>query len=235
MVNKIRILFLSANPWNASRIRLDEELREIGEKLQESQSSDKFELIKYPVLRAADLQRLLIKHQPHIVHFTGHGSLAEEIILEGSSGRGRQIEPQALASVFRLFKEHVRIVVLNACFTKPQAMALTEVVDYTIAISNTIGDRAAVSFAGAFYRALTYKMPVHKAFESATAELNLTKMSRSKGIELFVRKGVNESEPFPIAAADTIDDDSDILKAALKHLFEGKKYLLAITVRIGVL
>src|SRR5437016_4249331 len=98
MSNSIRILFLSSNTWNTSRIHLDKELRAISERLEESPARDKLELINYRVLRAADLPRLLMKHQPHIVHFAGHGSLAEEIILEGPSRRGRQIEPQALAS-----------------------------------------------------------------------------------------------------------------------------------------
>lgn len=60
-----------------------------------------------------------------------------------------------------------------------------------------IGDKASVSFAGAFYRALGFGKSVRDAFESATAELALTKMPRSRDIELFIREGDTETDPFP--------------------------------------
>ena len=57
MSERIRILFLSANPWTTSRILVDEEAREIFEKLQEGSCRDMFELIKHEAIRALDLQR----------------------------------------------------------------------------------------------------------------------------------------------------------------------------------
>jgi hypothetical protein len=54
-----------------------------------------------------------------------------------------------------------------------------------------------VTFAGAFYRALSFGEPVRHAFESAKAELALTKIPRSRGIELFVKNGISETDLFP--------------------------------------
>jgi hypothetical protein len=54
-----------------------------------------------------------------------------------------------------------------------------------------------VAFAGAFYRALSFGKSVKAAFESAKAELALTRMPRTRGLGLFVRNGVNESDCFP--------------------------------------
>src|SRR5205085_10752289 len=104
MDEKIRILFLSANPRDTSRIRVDEEAREIFEKLEEGTARNSFELFKYPATRTSDLQRLLMKHRPHIVHFSGHGSLTKEIILEGTSGRGKRVDRRAFADVFKILK-----------------------------------------------------------------------------------------------------------------------------------
>ncbi len=191
MEDKIRILFLSANPWTTSRILVDKEAREIFEKLEEGTHRDRFELIKHTAIRPGDLQRLLMKYEPHIVHFSGHGSKGKRIILEGSPGRGKQIDPQGLVDVFRLYSAHIRLVVLNACFTKEQASALTEVIDYSIGISKAIGDRAGVTFAGAFYRALGFGKAVPRAFESAKAELKLNRTPRSRGIELYIRNGTD--------------------------------------------
>jgi len=60
-----------------------------------------------------------------------------------------------------------------------------------------------VAFAGAFYRALGFGRSVRDAFESAQAELALTKTPRSRGIELFVRDGISEADPFPSVDSST--------------------------------
>jgi hypothetical protein len=197
MREKIRILFLSANPWTTSRILVDEEAREISERIQEGPYRDEFELHNCPATKPSDLQKLLLTHQPHIVHFSGHGSKAHKIILGGKHGRGKAVDQQGLADVFALYNNHVRLVLLNACFTQAHAHALSEVINYSIGTSNGIGDKVGVAFAGAFYRALGFGKSVRDAFDSARAELALTKMPRSRGIELFVRNGVSGRDRFP--------------------------------------
>ena len=87
MAEKIRILFLSANPWTTSRILVDEEAREIFERLQEGPYRSRFELFNHAAIRPIDLQRLLLFYRPHIVHFSGHGSLKEKLILGGAGSR----------------------------------------------------------------------------------------------------------------------------------------------------
>lgn len=196
MTDKIRILFLSANPWTNSRILVDEEVREIFQRLHEGPYRDRFELLNYPATRSGDLQRLLLTHRPHIVHFSGHGSKRHRIILGGTRGRGRMVDQHGLTNVFALYKSHVRLVLLNACFTKMQAKSISEVVNYSIGASQAIGDRVCVIFAGAFYRALGFGWSIRDAFASAKAELALTRTPRSRGIELFVRSGANVEE-FP--------------------------------------
>lgn len=199
MTQRTRILFLSANPWTTSRILVDEEAREIFEKIHEGPYRERFEIHNHPALRPIDLQKLLLKYRPHIVHFSGHGTKREKIILGGSHGRGKTVDQQGLADVFALYNKHVRLVLLNACFTKSQARSISEVVNYSIGTGKGIGDKVGVAFAGAFYRALGFGKSVRTAFESARAELALTRIPRSGGIELFVRDGVVEKDWFPRA------------------------------------
>lgn len=193
MKETTRILFVSANPWTTSRIRVDEEAREIFERLQEGPNRDRFELFKHEAIRAIDLQRLLMMYQPHIVHFSGHGSKKKRIILGGAPGRGKEVSCQGLVEMFGLYKNHLRLVILNACFTKEQASSLSEVIDYSIGTGRGIGDKGSVAFAGAFYRALGFGKSIEKAFDSAKAELALRKVPRTKGIELFVRSGISST------------------------------------------
>jgi len=202
MTKKIKILFLSANPWTTSRILVDEEAREIFEKLQEGPNRDKFELHRHAATRPIDLQRLLMLHEPQIVHFSGHGSKKQKIILGGKPGRGKQVDRDGLVQMFALYKSHVRLVVLNACFTSTQAQSLSEVIDYSVGAGRGIGDKEGVAFAGAFYRALGFGKSIRTAFESAKAELALTRMPRTRGLGLFVREGVNENDSFPRVDSD---------------------------------
>ena len=197
MTEKIRILFLSANPGTTSRILVDEEAREIFERIQEGQQRDKFELFKHVAARPIDLQRLLLLYQPHIVHFSGHGSKKQKIILGGAPGRGKTVDRQGLAELFAIYASHVRLVLLNACFTKTQARSISQVIDYSVGTGKGIGDKAGVAFAGAFYRALGFGKSIKEAFDSAKAELGLTRMPRTQGFELFVREGIAEDDPFP--------------------------------------
>lgn len=197
MTEKIRILLFSANPWNTSRILVDEETREIYERLNEGPYRECFELVNHPATRPGDLQRLLLTYRPHIVHFSGHGSKQQRIVLNGLHGRAKMIHQPGLTNIFALYSRHVRLVVLNACFTKTQAQSISEVVNYSIGTSRAIGDKVGVAFAGAFYRALGFGWSIRDAFESAKAELALTKTPRSRGIELFVRHGVSDNDQFP--------------------------------------
>jgi hypothetical protein len=193
MKTTTRILFLSANPWTTSRIRVEEEAREKLEKLQEGPHRDQFELHKHEAIRPIDMQRLLMMYKPQIVHFSVHGRKGKRIILSGAPGRGKEVNCQGLVEMFGLYRKHLKLVVLNACFTKEQARALTEVVDYSVGTGRGIGDRGSVAFAGAFYRAIAFGKTIKKAFDSAKAELALTVVPRTRGIELFVRSGVSRT------------------------------------------
>lgn len=221
MTEKIRILFLSANPWTTGRILVDEEAREIFERIQEGPHRDRFELHKHTATRAIDLQRLLLLHKPHIVHFSGHASKKHKLILGGAPGRGKTIDQQGLVEVLALYNHHLRLVLLNACFTKTQARSLAEVIDYSVGTGRGIGDKGSVAFAGAFYRALGFGKAIREAFESAKAELVLTKMPRTQGIELFVRDGISEQDPFPLEIHDrTKLSPIDLLWKTTEERFE---------------
>ena len=197
MTQKIRILVLSANPWTTSRILVDEEAREIFERIQEGPYRELFEVHNHGAVRPIDFQRLLLTYEPQIVHFCGHGSKRHQILFSGTHGRGQAIDQRGLTDLFALYNRHVRLVLLNACFTRTQAHLISEVVDYAIGAAKPIGDKASVLFAGAFYRALGFGRSIPDAFKSARAELDIIKMPRSHGIELFVREGIEEGDWFP--------------------------------------
>jgi hypothetical protein len=221
MSDTIKILFLAANPVDTSPLRLGEEAREIELQLKHGSAGDRFEFVQQWALRPSDLQRALLTHKPHIVHFSGHGSKAEELVLEDYSGRSKQVSRQALADLFFILKDNIRIVVLNACLSRMQAEALNASVDFTVGTNKAVGDKAAIAFASAFYLALAFERSVQEAFELARVEISLRGLTGADTPELFVREGVDARAPF--LGRKYVPDTSYLkeLTMALEHVAAG--------------
>src|SRR5690349_15714772 len=117
----IRILFVTANPSDTTRLRTDEESRAIDDALRKAEFRDSFELIKHGAIRISDLQGLLLRCRPNIVHFSGHGNEANEIILEDDTGHSYPVSVDVLSELFYILKDNVQCVILNACYSEGQA------------------------------------------------------------------------------------------------------------------
>jgi CHAT domain-containing protein len=170
---KIKILFVSANPAGMPQLKLDKEAREIEAKIRAAEYRDSLELITKWAVRPDDLLQALNQHKPHIVHFSGHGNPTEEIVLLDELGKPKPVSKEALVHLFRALKDNIRVVVLNACFARPQAEAITEEIDCAVGMMRAIGDNAAITFAASFYRAIGFGRSVEQAFDQGIAALLL--------------------------------------------------------------
>jgi predicted phosphodiesterase len=218
MRDKIKVLLLAVNPVDTPPLHLSVEARRIFEAIESGPGGEAFEIIHHLGLRVTDLQRLLIKHEPNIVHFTGHGSEEGELLFEDDSGKRKPIERKALASIFELHKNHIRLVFLNACFSEPQAEAISSIIDYTLGINSVYSDKAAIGFAAAFYLALAFERSVSVAFKIAKAELDLQAISGSDAPKLFIREGVDQEEPFLSLTAGTKHSEVPSQRVSWLHL-----------------
>jgi Effector-associated domain 10/CHAT domain len=152
MNSRKTILVLASSPSNEARLRLDKEMREIDEGLRRSQHRDKFTLQPKFAVRPDDLRRALLDFNPQIVHFCGHGSGENGLILEDDTGLAQLVPTQALANLFKRFATRgLECVVLNACYSEVQANVIAEHIDYVVGMNSTIGDDAAIKFAIGFY------------------------------------------------------------------------------------
>ncbi len=71
-------------------------------------------------------------YEPQIIHFSGHGSGEEGLVFADGTGQVKLVEGGALVGLFGLFAEHVKCVVLNACYSEVQARAIAKEIDYVI-------------------------------------------------------------------------------------------------------
>ena len=185
MDTKIKILFLAANPNDTAKLRLDEEIRSIDLALQQSEYRNNFDIKQHWAVRVADLQSYLLRHKPNIVHFSGHGSSSSEIILEDNHGDSKPVPTHALSQLFNLFKDNIRCVVLNACYSKTQAEAIAKHIDCVIGMSKAIGDEAAINFAKAFYQVLGFGRDVKTAFDSGCLQIDLESLNEQNTPKLI--------------------------------------------------
>ncbi|MDF5728024.1 MAG: CHAT domain-containing protein [Rhizonema sp. PD38] len=146
------ILVLASSPTNQGRLRLDKEVREIDEGLRRAQQREKFTLQQRRAVRPDDLRRALLDLNPEIVHFCGHGSGEDGLVLEDDVGIAQLVPTEALANLFKRFATRgLECVVLNACYSEIQANAIAQHIDYVVGMNSTIGDDAAIKFAVGFY------------------------------------------------------------------------------------
>ncbi len=196
-VSKVKVLFLAANPKDSSQLRLDEEIRSIDQALlRQAEFRDKFDIKQHWAVRVADIQGYLLRHQPDIVHFSGHGSTSSEIILEDNNGNSRSVSPRALSKLFSVLKDNIRCVILNACYSEQQAQAIAKHIDCVIGMSNAIGDQAAISFAAAFYQALGYGRTVQAAFDLGCVQIDLENLDEQDTPKLLAINSNPESIVF---------------------------------------
>lgn len=169
----IKILFLAANPTDTTRLRLDKESRAIDHALRQSEFRDKFQIQQHWAVQVVDLQGYLLRYQPDIVHFSGHGNEESEIILENSEGRQYSVSPRSLSQLFSVLKDNIRCVVLNACYSECQAQAIAEHIECVVGMSKAIGDNSAISFSKAFYQALGFGRNIKTAFDLGCVQIDL--------------------------------------------------------------
>lgn len=184
---KIRILMLAANPHSTARLAIDEEARQIAERLRLSQDRDAFDLITCWAVRPGDLLQQLNQHRPHIVHVSGHGGRDGGIVLAAGDGSHRSVSAGALGDLFKVCGDEVRVVVLNACHSAAQVRAIGRHVDYVVGMRAAVTDDAATVFAAFFYSALGFGRPVPEAFEQAVTALRLHGLAGHDIPELVVR------------------------------------------------
>ena len=193
-MEKVTVLFLAANPQGTNRPSLDEEIRSVNEKIRASDRRDSLDLISVWAVRPDDLLQKLNQHKPQVVHFSGHGSQAGEIILLDHNGLPKAVSSAALEGLFRVLKDNIQVVILNACYSRIQAEAIVKVIDCVIGMNAAIGDQAAIIFAASFYRAIGFGRSVQEAFEQGKVALLLEGIPEEGIPELLCRSGIVASK-----------------------------------------
>jgi hypothetical protein len=166
------ILLMAANPKGTSSLRLQEEEREIKERLRLA-GYGKVPINSTEATRPRDIQQAMLDFKPQIVHFSGHGAGQDGLVFEDVVGQEKLVSSEALANLFKLFSKRLECIILNACYSESQAKAIVKYIDYVIGMSQDIGDRAAIEFSVGFYAALGAGESIEFAYEMGCNAIEL--------------------------------------------------------------
>lgn len=226
----IKILFLSADPTDATHLRLDQEKRDIREKLQLSKHRERFVWESRESVRPEDMTQALLDYDPDIVHFSGHGLPTSELCFENSQGKIQPISPDDLALIFEAVESNTECVLLNACHTEIQAKAISQHIKFVIGMSKEIGDKAAIAFSVGFYKALGAGREIPRAYKFARAMMQFEKIPdhltpvfyekpNSSQIQRTNSSQIQRKITYEIVLSGTLNDFNEaILDEAIKHL-----------------
>lgn len=163
---KRKILFIAANPTDASGLQTDREHRIIKAEMERGSHRDKFEFLQ-PLL-AVTITELLraMNGGPNIVHFSGHGS-SEGIFITREDNQSQVLTTAALERLFKPLKDCTEIVVLNSCYSAAQAEFISRLGMYVVGNNLPVDDGAAISFAKGLYVGLSEGKPLEAAVNDA--------------------------------------------------------------------
>ncbi len=215
---KTTILFLAANPVDMSPLQLDEELRAIDKAIRMSHLRDHIELNSHLALRVEDIAELLLRHKPTLIHFSGHGSSNDRIVLKTSTGSGTEIDERAFANMLQSASQTVKCVFLNACYSEFQARLIADHIPVVIGISGKIHDDASEIFAKTFYLTFGSGETMETAFQLALAEVQMTRPDEVHNVHLF---GKEDALRFRLTiSSNTVNSGTTINNSTIKGMIQ---------------
>jgi hypothetical protein len=207
---------------------------------------------------AQELQSALLQHNPHILHFDGHGGWDEQkqdgyIVLE--DGQGGSVEMDGATLFTLLDGTSVRLVVLAACKSGQggavkqlagvaQRLMSGGALPAVVAMQYDVPDSAALRFAETFYQALAAGYPLDGAVTEGRKAVLLQRGDgdgawatpvlylRAAQGELFAE--AKRTVPFQVGALSNSDIPRVALLATIRNLLVGPVTRQGQAVMIGV-
>jgi len=182
---KTSILFLCANPDPDAQLNFDKEVNKIELSLKLSNYRDKFSFHNKRAVNGDIIRAGLRDYKPEVVHFSGHGAGEEGIIILDEFDEPTILSNQALNAMFKIYKTHVKCVVLNACYSEEQAQIIKQHIPYVIGMSDAIEDSTSIAFSKGFYEALGDNKTYPEAFEEGKLVILMENMPGADIPQLF--------------------------------------------------
>ncbi len=190
------MLYLTATPASQEALRTAAEVRSVQNELRGSAYRESVELINKPAADTKSILDGINDHRPQIVHFSGHGG-GESIWLDDGkveNSVGQPMDFALLAETLGATDAPPTLLVLNACDTLKGAQELLQAVKVVIAMSDSISDIGAATFAAQFYAAIASGQPITAALKQGKVAMKGAMLSDAHLPEIIHRKDIDPSK-----------------------------------------
>ncbi|QDR81791.1 CHAT domain-containing protein [Sporomusa termitida] len=191
---QVTVLFLAANALEDAPLQLDFEARAIQENIRKSEYRDAINFVTRWAAQPLDVLQAINETSPQVVHFSGHGSERDELVLQGDDGKPTLVRLEAIVQVMLSASDTIRLAFFNVCFSDDEAAAVVKYVEAAIGMKTQISDEAARVFAAQFYSALGFGKSLQNAFEQAKAALMLSGIPEQNTPLLYVKEGLDPAQ-----------------------------------------
>lgn len=190
-------LFMVATPATLSQINYNSEFTKIVTAVkQHKETRGTLEFLPNSNVSPMDMINWIDAEGPHILHFVGHG---EETHPDTKTGGGLvffsdnrredvRLNTREAGSIFEKIKyqqPQLKLVFLNACYSEPQAKAISAAGLYAIGASDKIGSAVAEKFAAGFYHKYIQTKDIIAAAEFGLTQASAVRSDADEWIHLF--------------------------------------------------
>ena len=133
----ITVLFFATNPKGTSQLRLDEEARSIQEMIRKSEHRDSISFVTRWAVRPLDILQAINEINPDVIHFSGHGAVSGDLILENTDGSPKPVTKEAITQTIMSSSDKIHLLFFNACFSYEQAQEIVQHVDAAIGMTTS--------------------------------------------------------------------------------------------------
>jgi hypothetical protein len=214
MKRKIKALILFANPKKTLPLKTRKERGLIEKAIK---SSKHLEVTFVDASTIHDLRRYLLSDKYHIVQISAHGT-PDGLVLETEDGEPHMIEPKALANYLKKYRS-LECLVFNACHSMCQGVRTMLSIPYTIAMEDTIADKAALEFSRGFYDVISRGKSYEEAYVEGVQNAGLCYPNAKFRAELLKRDDSNRE-----ASYEETTEKAPAIKIFTNIWFEDHKY-----------
>jgi hypothetical protein len=216
MSDKLKLLLLAANSVDTIDSRASDEIQAIDRAIQAAPLRDRFDIQKEPALRDSDIGPLLLKHNPDVLHISGHSRATEGLVLESELRHVAKVQCSRLKDVLLSAGSKLQLVFFGFCHSAGCAKETSTRIDFVLGIEGEISVRSSLAFTPAFYAALASGHSIQEAVDYGKSILGLKKLRRARAIVLHVREGADATKSLLRSSTRT-----DELKSDLERLVRG--------------
>lgn len=96
-----KILILTSNPRND--LKLTREVKDLQNVIERAKKQTQFQIKFELEIQIEELHGLFLEHEPRIVHFCGHGTGEDGLVIQNAARQEQVVSTEALSDLFELF------------------------------------------------------------------------------------------------------------------------------------